>query len=209
MENPSERGAQWPRFQWRRFWRGDSVRFRRKKDTPPRKSISPNDDDSDPRFLISRCGNPLRYFSIPNRFEPSFLFSPSTYIDFDCIESGSIRSVKRHLSPERRSGFEGRTAVFDERASARPEAVLISDACSLTRVTEADRSADRVWIIEESRRLSFIWTSVEKQVFRSKLRGHTFVSERSHLIFSRVKLLEDGERERRKRENGRRRFRGV
>lgn len=100
------------------------------------------------------------------------------------------------MSPERRSGFEGRTAVFDERASARPEAVLISDACSLTRVIEADRSADRVWIIEESRRLSFIWTSVEKRVFRSKLRGHTFVSERSHLIFSRVKLLEDGERER-------------
>lgn len=58
VENPSERGAQWPRFQWRERergrekifeerWRGDSIRFRGKKkekrktrdDTSPRKSI--------------------------------------------------------------------------------------------------------------------------------------------------------------------------
>lgn len=56
VENPSERGAQWPRFQWRereegprKDFRGtgDSIRFRGKKkekrktrdDTSPRKSI--------------------------------------------------------------------------------------------------------------------------------------------------------------------------
>lgn len=89
--------------------------------------IFPN--DSVPRSLFNlvpwpRCGDPLRYFSIPridlqsfHRLRHFFPPSRSTCIDFVRSESSCIHgsfekpSVKRHLSPERRSGFEGRTAV--------------------------------------------------------------------------------------------------
>lgn len=140
MENPSERGAQWPRFQWRKerrekiFEERREGRFHRKKkknlvtlhhrESP----IFPN--DSVPRSLFNlvrwpRCGDPLRYFSIPridlqsfHRLRHFFPPSRSTCIDFVRSESSCIHgsfekpSVKRHLSPERRSGFEGRTAVL-------------------------------------------------------------------------------------------------
>ena len=139
VENTSERGAQWPRFQWRERergrekifeerWRGDSIRFRGKKkekrktrdDTSPRKSIFSKWRWL-PRSLFNLCcGNPLRYFSIPTEsfrvvivsviFFLSFFFFHPPVFDFVVYVRSS---AKRHLSLlERRSeGFEGRTAV--------------------------------------------------------------------------------------------------
>lgn len=92
MENTSERGAQWPRFQWRerereaakRFSRNaggaipfDFVEKKKKKGKPVtihhRESpFFPNDDDSFVRFLISVAVIRFVIFPFrPNRFESS------------------------------------------------------------------------------------------------------------------------------------------
>lgn len=138
MENPSERGAQWPRFQWRerereaakRFSRNaggaipfDFVEKKKKKGKPVtihhRESpFFPNDDDSFVRFLISVAV--IRFVIFPTEsfrvvivsviFFLSFFFFHPPVFDFVVYVRSS---AKRHLSLlERRSeGFEGRTAV--------------------------------------------------------------------------------------------------